>query len=188
MNFNLTYAASEAFLIAELRRGVPAAVEYWFKAYHDQLLRFVLTKIDSSSDAEELVQETFINALKQLGFFRGEASLTTWLQSIARHEVADYYRKKYAKKAINALPLNEVLASALLPHKIHDSHATSERVKLAVQSLTLQHQELLLCKYIDNKKVEEIAQELGKSVKSIESELFRARQAFKVAYTDLELM
>lgn len=186
MNVSKTYKTSEGLLLTHLRQGVPAAVEYWFKTYHDQVLRFVLTKVAVAADAEELVQETFVNALKQLAFFRGDSSLATWLQSIARHEVADYYRKKYAKKAIHSLPLSEVLANTLLPTKVHDSHATSERVKVAIQSLTHEHQELLLSKYLDGKKVEELAQELGRSVKSIESELFRARQAFKLAYAQLD--
>lgn len=177
-----TYELSETQLIIELRSAQPQAVAYWFKTYHDRLLSFVLTKVTSENDAEEIVQETFINSLKQLPLFRGESSLNTWMQSIARHEVADYYRKKYAKKAIQSLPLTDVLAQALLAGKVQDSHEVSEKVKAACHTLSEKHRELLLLKYVDNKKVEDIAEELGKSVKSIESELFRARQAFKLAF------
>jgi len=176
------YDKSEAALLKDLRAGVPMAVEYWFKIYHPKLLSFVVAKVSQDSDADELVQETFLNALKQLPLFRSESQLMTWMQAIARHEIADYFRKKYAKKAIQALSLNDAFVQALLPTKVSDSHETSERVKLAIQTLSLQHRELLLLKYIDGKKIEEMAAELHKSVKSIESELFRARQAFKVAY------
>lgn len=172
----------EQVLITQLQQGLPQAVQQWFTQYSPKLLSFVKQKVSAPADAEELVQETFINALKQLTFFRGHASLLTWMQAIARHEIADYYRKKYAKKAIRALPLNELLAHA----KISDSHETAEQVKETFKRLNTSQQELLLLKYIDNKKVAEIAHELGTSVKAIESDLFRARQAFKLAYANLD--
>lgn len=171
---------SDLELVGAIKQGQVSAVEYWYKTYSPKLVKFVSYKVDATKDCEELVQETFMNALKQLAFFRGQSSLLTWMQSIARHEVADYYRKKYAKKAIKALPLSE-----LLPQKIDDSHEVAEKVKLVFKHLDHRHVELLMLKYIDNKKVEDIARELGKSVKSIESELFRARQAFKEAYSQL---
>ncbi len=179
------YELSEAQLLAELRSGQPQAVEYWYKHYHDRLKNLIFTKIENQRDAEELVQEVFINALKQLPLFRGEAQLMTWMQSIARHEMADYFRKKYAKKAIHWLPLTDQLAQVLLPGHVEDSHQISEKVKLAVQALSSHQQELLFLKYLDNRKVVELASELGKSVKAIESDLFRARAAFKVAYENL---
>jgi len=174
---HLTQSDSE--LLLQLKAGDQASVEYWFKTYQPKLLGFVKTKISLEKDAEELVQETFINCLKHLTLFRGESSIATWMQGIARHEIADYYRKRYAKKAITFLPLNELLLST----KVSDAHDVSEKVKAVFHHLTQEHQELLLLKYVDGKKVKEIAQDLGKSVKSVESELFRAREEFKQQYT-----
>lgn len=171
---------SDSELVAALRAGQSGAVSTWYKTYSPRIHAFVAQKIDPSKDIEEIVQETFINALKRLSFFRGNSSLLTWMYSIARHEIADYYRKKYAKKAIKMLPLSE-----LLPQRINDSHEVSEQVKAAFNKIDAHHVELLMLKYVDNKKVEEIAAELGKSGKSIESELFRARQAFKAAYNEV---
>lgn len=165
-------------LLQELKAGQPQAVQRWFTEYHPLILRFILSKVESEKDAEELAQETFIHCLQHLPLFRGEASILTWMQGIARHEVADYYRKFYAKKAIKALPLNELIGDA----HVSDAHETSEKVKRVFRALSHEHQELLLLKYVDGKKVSEIARELGRSVKAIESDLFRARQTFKTLY------
>src|SRR5664279_1783080 len=117
--------SSEVELLTRLKAGEKSAVEFWYKTFYLQVLAFVAGKVENSKDAEEIAQETFINALKQLTFFRGQAQLLTWMIAIARHEVADYYRKKYAKKAIKALPLSDWL----VPGKISDSHEVSDHVK-----------------------------------------------------------
>ncbi len=175
--------SDEKQLLERLRRGQPQAVQLWFKRYHQRLVRFFLQKVASQSDAEELAQETFINCLRHLALFRGESGIWTWMVSIARHEVNDYFRKKYAKKAINALPLSELLEQKTVV--VHDAHQTAELVAAAIQQLRAEWRELLQLKYIDRKSVKEIAAELGRSIKAVEADLFRAREAFKVAYLAL---
>lgn len=169
----------ESVLLEGLKDGSPQAVEFWFKHYHPKVLALVSTKVSVEKDAEEITQEIFLNCLKHLPLFRGESSIVTWMYSIARHEIADYYRKRYAKKAISLLPLNEILHI----EDVKDAHEVSEKVRQVFYQMTQEHRELLLLKYIDQKKVRDIAQELGKSDKSVESELFRARIEFKRLYS-----
>lgn len=173
---------SDSQLIEKLKVGNPQAVREWFSRCHQPLLTFVLYKIDSPQDAEELVQETFIQCLKHLPLFNGTASIMTWMQSVARHEIADYYRKKYAKRALRTLPLHQLLESGA----IADVHEVSEKVKSALSTMRRDYRELLLLKYIDGKSVKDIANELDKTVKSVEADLFRARQHFKELYATVE--
>lgn len=173
---------TDAKLFSKLKSGDAKAVQEWFEAYHDRLLKFVTVKVSSEKDAEEIVQDTFMSCLRHLPLFRGNSSIWTWMCTIARHEVADYFRKKYAKKAIHALALDEMLLSV----PIDDAHHISEKVKVALAKLKKEYRELLLLKYVDKKKVKEIAQELGRSVKAVESDLFRARIAFREVYAQLE--
>jgi RNA polymerase sigma-70 factor (ECF subfamily) len=165
-------------LIDQLKKGNPKAVKKWYSQYHDQLLHFVLQKINLEGDAEELVQDVFLNCLKHLPLFRGEASIWTWMVRIAQHEVADYYRKRYAKKFIHLFPLSEFFQV----EEVHNAHDVSAKVHQALRKMTAENREVLLMKYVDKKKVKQIATELGKTVKSIESILFRARLEFKSLY------
>ena len=170
--------SSEKQLIEQLKRGEAMAVREWFSRYHDKLARYVTSRLANQADAEELVQETFIHALKQLPLFRGSSTLWTWLVAIARHEVADYYRKQYAKKMFNRVPLLETL----LTEPVADTSEVSSLVLASLERMQEYSAELLRLKYIDNKRVAEIARELGKSLKAVESELFRARGEFKAVY------
>lgn len=171
-------AQSDAALLTQLKSGSPKAVETWYRQYQGVVRKLVRSKVSNPADIDELVQDTFRSCLKHLPLFRGDSSIKTWMYRIARHEIADYYRKKYAKKAIQALPL----ADFLLTEKTHNAHQTSERVKQALTELPAKYQELLLLKYVDQLKVKQIAARLDRSVKAIESDLFRARNEFRQAY------
>ncbi len=165
-------------LIDRLRLGDQTASREWFKKYHPQLLKFVLYKVSNHEDAEEIVQEIFINCLKHLPVFNGRSSISTWMKSIARHEVADYFRKKYAKKVVCVLPLLESLDNK----SFDDASVVAQKVGLVLKKMRKDYRELLLLKYIDGKRVKLIAQELKRSFKSVEADLFRARKDFKEIY------
>jgi len=165
----------EVALLSDLKRGLPQAVEQWFKLYKSHITAYVGVKIDSNKDRDELVQEIFVHSLQQLPLFRGEASLWTWMCSIARHEIADYYRKRYAKKALKTLPLMDWLAA----ESPGDASDVSQIVHATLSKMTPKYRELLLNKYFDKYSVKKLAKVLDKSEKSIESDLFRARQEFK---------
>ena len=170
--------ATEHELLCALKAGEPAAVREWFVLYKADIQRMVSVKVAVAADVDELVQQTFLNCLRQLPLFRGEASLKTWMLAIARHEVADYYRKKYAKKALQTLPLSDLVLSA----PIDDAHVVSEKVSEVLDKMSDRSREILLQKYVDGKCVAAIAEEFGKSVKAIESELFRARSEFRALW------
>lgn len=169
---------SEQQLVELLKLGDTTAVEYWFGEFYPKVLRFSRGKVGSSQDAEELAQQVFMNCLRNIQLYSGSARLWTWMLAVAKHEVADYYRKRYAKKAIQTTAL-----SYLLPvENVEDSHEVSAKVLSALHKMSSSSRELLLQKYVDSKKVAQIARELGKSVKSVESELFRARAQFRYLY------
>ncbi len=175
---------NELELLEELRRGNASAVASWYRAYYAVVLGFVATKTTHPADAEEITQEVFINALRQLPLFRGDSSLLTWMMSIARHEVADYYRKKYAKKVLQLISL-EVVPECGMPSTSSDApleHIVSSQVDDVLSQLQPDHRELLFLKYVDQKSVSDIARELCRSIKAIESDLFRARSRFRDLY------
>ena len=162
-------------LVKQLKVGDQRAVARWFGIYQPKMRALVTQKVESAADADEIVQEVFINCLRQLPLFRGESSLWTWMQSILRHEIADYYRRIYAKRVLKLFSSRDVL---YLP-EINDSRETAQQVREILNRMSDATVELLHRKYIDGKKVAEIAYELGKSRKSVESELYRARAEFR---------
>lgn len=173
---------TEPELIVALKAGQPRAVNYWYRHYLADLMTIAQQKVESPKDAEELVQETFINALRQISLFQGKSSLKTWLVSILRHEIADFYRKKYAKKALKLLPLGE----QLLAQPVEDSAELNEDVRRALGQMLQKWQVILWLKYVDGLSVKQISAKVGRSFKAVETDLYRARQSFRKTYLALQ--
>lgn len=75
-------------------------VEKWFEEHGDGLYRFALLRVSASDKAEDLVQETFLAALKSWKSFKGKSSVRSWLLGIMKHKVVDHYRKEGRHKAL----------------------------------------------------------------------------------------
>ena len=66
----------------------------WVDLYGDNLFRYALPRVKDATTAEELVQETFLAAMRTKDRFKGRSSEKTWLFSILKHKIIDFYRLK----------------------------------------------------------------------------------------------
>lgn len=176
------HLSADEKLLIDLKQGHSEAVKAWYDKYLSRLKKHIATKVNNNTDADEIVQDTFMSCLKHLPLFRGESSIWTWMVHVAHHEVADYYRRKYAKKVVQTLSLTDATE---LP-KIENSGEISQKVASVLKKMSVSSRELLQQKYVDKQHVKAIAAECGKSVKSVESLLFRARIEFRELYAQEE--
>ena len=75
-------------------------IENWFNLYADDLFGWALHKTSSKEMAEDLVQETFISAVKGFKNFKSNSQPKTWLFAILNNKIIDYYRRR-AKSTVN---------------------------------------------------------------------------------------
>jgi RNA polymerase sigma-70 factor (ECF subfamily) len=66
----------------------------WVASFGDYLFSYAVLKVGDRQSAEDLVQETFISAIKGKDSFKGHSSEKTWLVTILKNKITDYYRKK----------------------------------------------------------------------------------------------
>jgi len=83
-------------------RPEPITPAQWVNEYGDYLYRYAMARIPSKEVAEDLVQDTFLSALKGMASFRGESSQLTWMTSILKRKIIDHYRKMSTRKEISA--------------------------------------------------------------------------------------
>jgi len=174
---------NDAQLVKDLRRRDPSAVTELYNAYADRIYALVFNQVDRNHEvAQDIVQETFVAALKSAANFRGQSKVYTWLCSIANKKVSDFYRrqKRQAKyQTITALEPDQIGdVGALVP----DPAAAEERHEVARQvlfSLPLHYRQVLILKYVEEMPVLEISQIMGRSPKSIEGLLTRARNELR---------
>ncbi|MFN0060689.1 MAG: RNA polymerase sigma factor [Planctomycetota bacterium] len=183
--------AAERELARAVVRGDRAALEKLHALYSAPLYRFVFFRLGGKErDVEELVQETFLAALKGFHRFRGESSLYTWLCGIARHLLSHARRDDYrARLAVTLDSVDEELDRALaaidnapLADEVIERAETHDLVGATMSALPVSYQQVLARKYLGESSVAEIAAELGTSRKAVESTLARARAAFRATW------
>ena len=76
----------------------------WPELYGDLLYQYVLPRVRDVEIAEDLVQDTFLSALKGLAGYKGEASEKNWLFAILKNKIIDYYRRGATTEAIISTP------------------------------------------------------------------------------------
>lgn len=76
-----------------------AAFEELYRAHAARLYSLALRMTGSEQDAEDLLQETFLQAHRKLGGFRGESTLGTWLYRLAVNQCLDFLRGPQARMA-----------------------------------------------------------------------------------------
>jgi RNA polymerase sigma-70 factor (ECF subfamily) len=72
--------------------------EQWVRQYGDALFSYALVRVNDHSTAEDLVQETFLAAVKNRAAFDGRASRLTWLVGILKRKIVDHYRRSGTAK------------------------------------------------------------------------------------------
>ena len=70
----------------------------WIELYSDYLFNYTISRVNNREIAKDLIQDTFIAGLKSMKNFKGDASERTWLISILKRKIIDYYRKINSNK------------------------------------------------------------------------------------------
>jgi len=179
--------AEEAEVVKQLRCGDSTAVERLYNAYFDRIYSLVFNRVGGDQHtAEDIVQETFLAALKSAGKFRGQSKLYTWLCSIAYHKLSDFYRRQgreaqhqIQRQGIHTLELDQIQDGEPVAPGPVESEEARQIIEQALLSLPLDYQHVLTFKYIEDMSVREISQIMDRSPKSVEGLLSRARQELR---------
>lgn len=171
-------------IVAQILRGEKGAATRFYQRYSVQLRRFLAGKLPRTEDVEDVLQDVFMAAFDSMPVYRGEAKVISWLYAIARHEVADFYRKRYVRELVEKTsPLfDELLETVETPELAWDRSKARKRIFAAYRSLQQQYRDVLSYRYELSLPVKEIAERMQLSFKATESLLYRARSAFAVAY------
>jgi len=153
-------------------------------AYSSSIYRLGLRMLDNPQDAEDILQNTFINALTHLPKFEGRSSLATWLYRIAANEALMLIRKRKPEVDLNESDGDDN-AEDLRPTQIVDWSARPEDELLsgegkqildgAIQTLPESLRIVFLLRDIEELSIKETAEALGLSETNVKTRLLRAR-------------
>jgi RNA polymerase sigma factor (sigma-70 family) len=160
-------------LIAMARSGNSGAFETIVDRYQGRLLGFCRQMLGSTEDAEDVLQEVFVNAYRAMLADEREINLRPWLYRIARNRCLNHLRKPTAdaQESMDMVPVVEAAATA---EKVHNREEFRQLLN-DVGKLPETQRTALLLREMDAMSYEEIAATMDTSVPSVKSLLVRAR-------------
>jgi RNA polymerase sigma-70 factor (ECF subfamily) len=162
-----------------------AAFRAWYDRVLPRVFGYVLGHVQGSRElAEDITQQTFTDAIRGYRRFDRRSDSVTWLCSIARHKLADHWRR-LERDERRRLRLIDTGADDGADARQWRSVDQREQVEAALGRLPASQRAALLLAYVDGMTVREIAQTLGRSEKAIESILSRGRASFRSAYGEI---
>ncbi len=169
--------------INDLKSGDERAFRHFVDAYGKSIFNLCLNIVTNTEDAEDLAQETFIEAYNSISSFRETAQLKTWLYRIAINKCYDYLRWKKRKKRFALLqPLFnrdeepiEIPSNFQHPGIVLDNKETGQIIFAAMESLPDNQQTAFVLYETQGMDYKEIAETMAISVSAVEALLFRAR-------------
>ena len=192
----MTHHPADRRLVRRLLAHDEKAFRTFFDAYFDRLYRFALGRLGHDPEAaRDVTQLTLTRAVERLASYRGEAGLFTWLCTICRRQVVDYYRRERRHMSrVELIEDSEEVRGALesldgfREPSPETGYARSQRARLiqvALDRLPAHYGDALEWKYVYGYTTREIAQRLGLGQEAAQSLLARARRAFHEAYSTL---
>jgi RNA polymerase sigma-70 factor (ECF subfamily) len=182
---------ADLLIARKILRGDAREFRALFDAYFPRLYRFALVRLDGDAEAaSDIVQQTFCKAIERLDSYRGEAALYTWFCQICRNSLIDYCRarrREWATRALEDEPdIRAILEAVAAPASSQPELQAWQRdihrlVQATMDTLPERYGDILEWKYVDGLSVSDIAERLSVGVKAAESQLTRARAAFREA-------
>jgi len=159
---------NEERLVRRAQQHDQDAFAQLYEEYFDKIYRYIAFKIGNKTEAEDMTQRVFLNAIKSISSFRWRGiPFSAWLFRIAHNQVVDYLRKK-AKHATT--PLDEVLVSnGNNPQLVAEQNLDIERLLLATKQLTQAQREVISLRFASELSIAQVARVMGKSQGAIKA-------------------
>ena len=173
---------SSADLIARARQGDHEAFRLIFERYSRPVISFIYDMVSDRALAEELTQETFVRAYRNLGTMREETKLSTWLFGIARNVARESIRARRRDNSHVGLEDKSVLDLSgieLAPIDQFLNKELSGVIGHALAALDENKRLVFILKVFQQRSYDEIAEITGFSIPKLKTDLHRARSEMR---------
>ena len=147
-----------------------------YSKYAKQVYGYLMTITEDFHLAEELTQETFYRAYKNLKSFKGNSQLSVWLCSIAKNCYFDYLRNK---KKYNATELTETIPSDYSISEYFEQKDNLKHIHKSLHNLSEPYKEVFMLRHFSKLSLKDIAENFPKSESWARVTYYRAKNQLK---------
>jgi RNA polymerase sigma-70 factor (ECF subfamily) len=187
----------DTMLIREAQRGNRAAFEELVRHYDQAVLRLALHLTGTEHDAQDVYQDAFLKAYKNIGSFRFECSFYTWIYRIVTNLCLDHLRKRNVRKEDAPVAKDSSGGEYDLLDQVPDVRAGANperdlmrrqlgaRISGALEKLTPRERMVFELKHYHGLKLRTVGEILQTTEETAKNTLFRATQKLRGALADM---
>jgi RNA polymerase sigma-70 factor, ECF subfamily len=178
--------AADPVLVGAIAQGDHAAFETLMRRYNGKLFRIARSIVKDDSDAEDVLQDAYMDAYRHIDDFRGDSQVATWLTRIVINQALMRLRKEKRRSVI--VPFREPGSGEAERAEVDVADRTTESpssrllrgeirriLERRIDELPLSFRTVFIMREVEDMSVEETAEALGIAPATVRSRLFRAR-------------
>lgn len=178
---------SDEEVVARVLAGDTSLFEILMRRYNQRLFRVARGILADDAEAEDVMQEAYVRAFRELAGFRGEARFSTWLTRIACHEALARARKR--RRLVSLAPINggeppDPPSEASGPERQMENRELHAVLRDAVELLPDPLRAVFCLREIEGLSTEQTADALDLSVENVRVRLHRAKRGLRQALDD----
>ncbi len=179
--------------VEQARTGDRTAFHKLVDRFQPEIYRMVYYRIQSQMDAEDLTQDIFLQAFKNMAHLKAPQVFRAWLYRIAVNRVRDHYRRKKFKSLFGFISIEdeklqaepEMAVAPQAPGEL-DRTAFWGRIEAAMKHLSRLEREIFMLRFFDQLSIKEITSTLNKNESTVKTHLYRALRKLKNTLSDLD--
>jgi RNA polymerase sigma-70 factor (ECF subfamily) len=178
----------DAAAVAKAKGGDEEAFRVLVERHSRSIYRLAYRMTGRPEDAEDVVQETFVRAYKQLGRFEARSNFGTWLYRVGFNCAIDYMRARPHRESTESQETLERMSPGSSAPSMDDlvfAGQINERVQHALNELSPQERAAFLMRHYHGCSIEEICEALDLKSNAAKHSIFRAVKKMRVALRPL---
>lgn len=181
--------AQEALFVSRLKANEDAAYDELVRMYSGPMYHVAYRMTGDAAEASDAVQDIFLKIFRNIGGFKGEAALKTWIFKIAFSEILNRLRwwkrrHRYATLSLDESPNGNAPGAGVAdagptPEEVLQAKEREDAIQQALRRLSHEHRSIIVLRDIEGFSYSDIADVLGISMGTVKSRLARARADLK---------
>lgn len=171
--------AEQHIAMKELRKGQRSTFNTLFQLHYASLVNFAFTFLQDRQESEDVVQNIFVHLWENAKGIDENQSIKAYLFKAVRNRCLNKLRNKHIRDRHNLLYLEALISQYTVDAEIDT--LIEKELKKALKKLPPQVKEIIEQKYLHNKKIREIAEDIGVSNNTVKTQLQRGKAKLKQA-------
>ena len=163
----------EKKLVTQAISGDKQSFATLYRMWVTPIYAYIYVRVSAKQDAEDLTEKVFLKAMKAITSFKHQSSFATWIYTIARNQIIDFYRTKKLQP-IHLDDINQIAQPNIEQETHHHQQNNEKKITTILTKLPQDYAQILKLRFIQNLTIKQTAQTLGITENNVKVRQLRA--------------